>query len=467
MKRHPFKKRISLVLIFTICNCSVLVFSQEIKHELLPDGVEYWYHSNTDSPLFFQLLKEIWELAVSNEPFNKSIAFLVGVSSYRYIAPQLPFVKNDLEEMRNFLLNEGGFDEIYIARDDIVDEYLIENYMENIFPEKLDKQDRLLFYYSGHGADREGSITGYMQFSKAKPGDFAGLQVMPISEVKNWCSELKINHLLFIFDSCASGLAFQIKGKDFQIYDQVIATLSRNGSRTIITAGTANEKTFEVTDSEGNGNGIFTRAFLNAIQTGNADKGKNGIITIDEIMAEVQNEIASFSARYKQSPISPKMWVFDPNIYRGTFVFINPQAEKQGITLHKDYRQIIEKAGKSNLTTRLGIGALIAVGGGVAVATLINNNDSPSPITLNENDDSVIKVSQLGNDITVKNNMNHEVAIKIAWDGAGESNAVRYDDWGLPGAEIRLSRDNHSSIQAWVWDKLSGNLIYSCDLPIK
>ncbi|MFQ5632147.1 MAG: caspase family protein [bacterium] len=141
----------------------------------------------------------------------------------------MPFVKNDLEDVRKFLLSSGGFDTVYVAREKIVNRDLIEDYVRNKFAKWLDRRDRFLFYYSGHGDDSSGK-TGYMQF--ARPNNFAGPQVLAINDASDWSSEMPQNHQLFVFDCCASGLAFgNPKGDAGDAYSQMIETLSRNGSR--------------------------------------------------------------------------------------------------------------------------------------------------------------------------------------------------------------------------------------------
>ncbi len=137
-----------LVIAFSIFQSDV-GFAETIKSEVLKDSVEHWFQvkKKDESPWFFRQVENIFDIILprkQNLPFGKSVAFLVGVSRYEHISPQLPFVRNDLEQLRNFLLNKGGFDEVYIAADKIVTRDLVENYMFNVFREKLKKQDRLL-----------------------------------------------------------------------------------------------------------------------------------------------------------------------------------------------------------------------------------------------------------------------------------------------------------------------------------
>jgi hypothetical protein len=318
------------------------IWGQEGVHsKQLTDGVKYYYRigATETKPWFFQQVENLLDVIIPDKtklPFGKSVAFLVGVSDYKFFATQLSFVKNDIEDMRYFLLTQGGFDEVYVAQEGIVDRDLIDKYMKGVFRNQLSPNDRLLFYYAGHGADLEGE-TGYMQFSQARSSEFYGKNVMKISDATDWCSEVKLKHLLIIFDCCASGLAIKSRSSNpKEEQAQMIATLSKNGSRAIITAGTATEKTFEVKSANGRGNGVFTRAFLNAVTTGRADQGKDGFITIDEIMAQLKNEVAYFAQRYKQN-VTPQIWPLLVETYGGTFVFLNPEAKNQNCKIPEAY----------------------------------------------------------------------------------------------------------------------------------
>lgn len=174
--------RYSMMFLFLLFP-TFLVAQQNIRQVVLKDGVERWYRvkANDPKPLFFQQVEELFKviLPAKDLPFGVSVAFLVGVSQYDYLAPDLPFVKNDLRDMSEFLLAEGGFDTVYVASEKIVNRDLIEDYMRNKLGRWLNKRDRLFYYYSGHGAD-SGGKTGYMQFAQAQPGNFAARRFLPL-----------------------------------------------------------------------------------------------------------------------------------------------------------------------------------------------------------------------------------------------------------------------------------------------
>lgn len=117
---------------------------------------------STAPPSFWQVVLQLFDWQPPQRPFEKSIAFLIGVSNYKYLTPQLPYVETDLVEVRKFLLEEAGFDAVYVASGSIVSTPLIEDYMMNRFYTELGNKDRLLFYFSGHGTDI-GANVGYIQ----------------------------------------------------------------------------------------------------------------------------------------------------------------------------------------------------------------------------------------------------------------------------------------------------------------
>src|SRR5262249_14555287 len=147
--------------------------------------------------------------------------------------------------LRNFLLTKAGFDTVFELRGEAVRRSVIEDYMVNKFTMEglLSHEDRLLFYYSGHGADKERRF-GYLQFSKATAGDFSGDYVLPVRDFQQW-SELNIaKHLLIILDACASGLAVQPKASPQS--DALVRTMSGDSSGYLITAGTADQKAYQL-----------------------------------------------------------------------------------------------------------------------------------------------------------------------------------------------------------------------------
>lgn len=348
------------MLLVTSLLPAFVVAQTNIQKRTLKDGVERWHRVKAEDrrPWFFQQVENLFNVALPAKdqlPFGVSVAFLIGVSEYDYVRPQLPFVKNDVQDMREFLLNSGGFDTVYVAIDKMATPTLVEDFMTNRFRKSLGQRDRLLFYYSGHGADL-GGRTGYIQFSLAQPDNFAS-QVLAINRCVEWSSILPVSHILFLYDCCSSGMAFSPRAGSADTYSQFLSTLSGNGSRTIITAGTSDEKTYEVKDRQGRGNGVFTRAFLNALASGAADQRSTGFITNNEIFAQLEIGVKSFAAIYNKK-ITPRRWELEEDEFRGTFIFVNPAAKNP--SLSEDYSRAFNAQPRGEPVAAYGIVRVIS-----------------------------------------------------------------------------------------------------------
>jgi len=324
---HPFA-----CLFLALLLMPTKTYSQ-LKNEKLPDGVEHWYldESTSGESYLSRRFKEIYNVVFSKpaQPFGRSVAFIAGVSAYRDL-PSLPSVRNDVTDMRYLLLTKAGFDEVYVAADDVVNRDTIEQYVKETIAARLQRSDRLLFYYSGHGGDNHGK-TGYLLFGGAHKGQFWGPQVLAIDTLTDWSRELSIQHILIILDSCASGEGIAPKSSGNESSIQLIQTLSGKGSRTILTAGTGDEATYAVEDRESSGHGVFTKAFLNAFESLSLADRNGGFITITDLFAEVEKEIAKYRAKYAWHT-TPRMWTLQETDYGGTFVFLNPRSKSANLT---------------------------------------------------------------------------------------------------------------------------------------
>ena len=296
----------------------------QVQYEKLDNGkVEHWYHPQSQSTWFQIQVEKISNVfwAGKKAPFGRSVALLTGVSDYQHLTPDLPSVENDLRDMRKFLLQQGGFDEVFVIKNINLDRNIVERYIKKVLPQLVGKEGRLLFYFSGHGADKSGSDTGYMQFHQAQAGEFFGNDVLAVKSVETWSDEVEVKHLLVLLDCCSSGLAFADKGKT-RCDQAIFKTLSGNGSRVVATAGTADQKTYALKARDG-GNGIFTRAFLDVFTSEEENVGKCGLFTIDEVISQVKRNVSDFSSRY-QKEVTPRIWTLADRTYQGTFVFLNP-----------------------------------------------------------------------------------------------------------------------------------------------
>jgi TPR repeat protein len=303
-----------------------------ITSKALPDNVVLYERaaSAQQLPSFWDSFFDLFRIQKDRTmplPFRRSIALLVGIGNYRYLTPHLEYTARDVEKMRDYLLGEGGFDAVYVM-DERATPQLLDSYMMDKLPSLLAKEDRFLFYFSGHGGDPGG---GYplLQFRDAQPGQW-GHDVLRVDQFQLWSNRSTAKHMLFIFDSCFAGEALA-EPKEGNTEAGSIAELSANGNRTVVTAGTAEQRAWMLKLSSDNGYSIFTDALLRALRDGAADRKNRGFVTIEQAVAEAQVQLAEVTRKLGPGhEMKPQPAPIDPR-RKGTFVFLNPKAQKPSI----------------------------------------------------------------------------------------------------------------------------------------
>lgn len=229
--------------------------------------------------------------------YNQSHALVIGINDYQS-SPPLEYARNDAVEFAKFLVNEFKFPDknVKLLLDtDATRENIHSNFLEYA-DEKSQPDDRLIFFFAGHGLTRTGSRgeAGYLVPCDGNPSK--------ISSLIRW-QELTLNselipakHLFFIMDACYGGLAFQRSSSSYgkRVYEEMLSRYSRQ----CLTAGKADEV---VADSGGprENHSIFTGHLLNALD--GAGARDDGVITASSVMSYVYENVGS-DYNSEQSP---------------------------------------------------------------------------------------------------------------------------------------------------------------------
>jgi len=273
-------------------------------------------------PMFFEQLAAMFNLIKPPEPlpFGHSIAFLVGIGPYEHL-DALTHTSSDVSNMRNFLLESGGFDTVFEVRDDKVNSVLLNTYMLNYFsrsdPKYVTGRDRFLFYYSGHGGN-QGDL-GYLLFLKADPkrGDYV-TDALDMSAVRRWAYVNVARQVLMILDTCNSGLA--IRSMD----GNPVGGLGEDPSGILLTAGTGNQQAYQVGGNK-KGYGVFTHAILETLRTGM--NAQTPFMDVFEVYSRARAAVRDFEIEkgMKMQPdIDHRLSRLHYEHANGNFVFLNP-----------------------------------------------------------------------------------------------------------------------------------------------
>lgn len=246
--------------------------------------------------------------------YNASYALVVGVANYINGWPKLDEAVNDTRQVEATLVQHGFVVKLVKDPTAVQLREAIENFLSTY---GLDKETRLLFYFSGHGYTQTfdyGGEMGYIVPSDAPlPNkDPAGFlrKAISMESFSSYARNFNAKHGLFLFDSCFSGSIFALS----RALPDAITYKTSEPVRQFITAGAANET---VPDKS-----IFKQQFLAAL-TGEGDANHDGYVTGNELGEFLQTNVANYS-RNTQHPQYGK--IRDQYLDKGDFVFVVPLA---------------------------------------------------------------------------------------------------------------------------------------------
>jgi len=245
--------------------------------------------------------------------YKQSHALVIGMSKYTNGWPTLSGVEKDLIDVEA-TLKKNGF-HVVVKRDKTRAE-LDKVFMDFITQYGQEKENRLLFYFAGHGhtLTNFGEINGYIVPIDAPNPNYneSGFiaKAMPMSRIEEYAKQSKSKHALFLFDACFSGSLFSVN----RAIPEIISYKTAQPVRQFITSGSAEET---VPDKS-----IFREQFVQALTTDYADANKDGYLTGTELGKFLQDNVVNYS-RNTQHPQYGK--IRNTYLDKGDFVFVlNP-----------------------------------------------------------------------------------------------------------------------------------------------
>ncbi|MBE9126919.1 MULTISPECIES: caspase, EACC1-associated type [unclassified Coleofasciculus] len=209
------------------------------------------------------------------------VALLIGVSEYKPGLNPLPAAVKDIEAMRRVLVHPemGGFAEADITVLKNPQRQEMEEAIYRLFANRQ-KDDLLLFYFSGHGIkDESGRLYLSTRATYKEKGRLFEPSAVAASTLHERINKSKSQRQVLILDCCFSGAIAQgLTVKD----DGSVNVQEHLGGkgRAILTASTSTQYSFE---QEGSELSVYTRYLVEGIEKGAADKDGDGWISVDEL----------------------------------------------------------------------------------------------------------------------------------------------------------------------------------------
>lgn len=232
--------------------------------------------------------------------YRESWAVIVGINDYQSW-PKLRYAVNDANGVEQVLVEKYGFkrenirklEDAKATRQNIL-EVLGDEFSDS---KKVQREDRVFFFFAGHGATRtldDGRQLGFIVPVDADKSNYYSTAIS-MTTLREAADLIPAKHIYFVMDSCYSGLALTRAAGTFSRDRTYLEEVTRRSARQILTAGGAEQ---QVADDGPNGHSVFTWALLEGLQ-GKADLDGNGVITASELGAYISPIVSSFA---KQTP---------------------------------------------------------------------------------------------------------------------------------------------------------------------
>lgn len=220
------------------------------------------------------------------------LALLVGVSKYTSALEPLPGAEQDVLAVQEVLEDEemGGFRKVIPLVNPSVQN--LRRGIYDFFTER-NRDDLLLFYFSGHGVkDQHRNL--YLTTPETEKNS-KGLVVTPTAVTARYLqsqiSQSRSKRIVIVLDCCFSGaFAKGMTAKD----DGEVDILGELGgkSRAILTSSSSTQYSFEQDDSQLS---LYSRYLIEGIKTGAADQDNDGRISVEELHDYVKERVQQAS----------------------------------------------------------------------------------------------------------------------------------------------------------------------------
>lgn len=270
-------------------------------------------------------------------PFVTSHAFIIGINDYQHIS-RLNTAVNDAQVLAEQLAEQHRYTVhgplLNAKREEIL------HFLEEELPNRVGEEDRLLFYFAGHGIalDSDDNPKGYLVPADAKPGESESLISMDLLHDK--ITQLPCKHGLLIMDCCFAGAfkwstGFRDVVFDLPsiIYEERFYQYAQDPAWQVITSSASDQKAVDILSNRSLGmrsvsgarHSPFAQALLDGL-AGEADtvpkeKG-DGVITATELYTYLRDRVEDETTEEgkRQSPSMFSLQKHD----KGQYIFLHP-----------------------------------------------------------------------------------------------------------------------------------------------
>jgi len=263
---------------------------------------------------------------------------------------------------------------------------LLDNYAtrENILkvlgdelPKKVEKNDRVIIFFAGHGQTEEladGSQMGYLVPVDSDTRNIFSTAIS-MDQVRQFSRRLPAKHVLYLIDACYSGLGLTRSGGIPPSDRDYLNKITARKAHQMLTAGGKGEQAHEE-----EGHGVFTKYILEGLD-GSADRDDKGYVTFSDLASYVKPKVT----RMTRNSQVPQYGSIDGE---GEFVFVltkaAPTAGEDDTVARQPERMTPEK--QKDLTIGPDLRSLVALIKGTVVRITVTPAEGQTRSTKGSDD---------------------------------------------------------------------------------
>ncbi len=252
-------------------------------------------------------------------PSKSRHAVVIGIEQYRKKLPQADHAVNDARVMADYLTKVLGYPEenIAVLLNDNAARTDLEKYFEGWLPNRVEKNDSVFVYFSGHGAPNPKTGKAYLVPYDGDPS-FVDQTAYPLERLYDRLGKLPAKEIIVVLDSCFSGaggrsvIAKGMRPMVLSIENPVLA-----GSKTAVIAASSGDQVSSTYDDKKHG--LLTYYLLKGLR-GEADRDQSGNIELEELFEYVKPQVERTARREFNNEQSPQL-------------LESPELRKRGIRL--------------------------------------------------------------------------------------------------------------------------------------
>lgn len=216
-----------------------------------------------------EIVSDVDEPPSAASPRIKGHAVIIGVSRYRQALPRADFADRDARTMARYAKTVLGYpdENVVVLVDDGASKSDFEKHLERWLPNRVEADDEVFVYYSGHGAPKPGTGDAYLVPFDGDP-TYLDETAYSLKRLYGALAKLPAKRITVALDSCFSGAGGRSVIAQGTRPLVAVAAAPVPDRITVISAGAAEQVSNSIREQ---GHGLFTYYFLKGLKEKGSD----------------------------------------------------------------------------------------------------------------------------------------------------------------------------------------------------